>query len=695
MHVKEKERINLKETINGLSLLSIEERIAKFKQPDGSTLLHLAIREQDLQAVEDLIKAKVELNQCANDGDTPLHLAIRLNAEDIFDKLISVPEVDPNTGNSQNGWTPLMLAVKYNRENIVQKLVEKNVDINKCDTIYRNTPLHIASEYKLIDMIDILLGNHADIYKVNIRNETPLYTAYWNNYDDVIKALETALNGKLSQFEMDKIKFFIAVTKGDKDKALELYSKHRQLRIERDANNNTWLNIVINYYDNSQKHVELFKAFAEKRIDIEKLIESENNNPFTALFKTCKEKSIIEVMDIINNNYHSDRLPSICNECKDAMQYTVLHWAVKREFINVIRYIIKISPDLCFQKSHNSGNMPLDLALQHSNGSILQALLEGYANNAIISKEPLKQEIATRLGCISNEFAIGDIYRYMVDNLIMNRSSESMLNQENCGRIVNYINENDKISIDYVSYKNNLFLKAIVSGKMEIARSFIQAAKKCAQHETILNCQDWEPKVEKIKGFDDSGKEAFVNQEIPIEKGDTLLHYAVKEYNADLIHFLIEMGADANKQDNAKNTPLHIAIAKGDITLSNSLVSHTRRFWVNKENKTTRELAQDLREKNPQASDRILYILDKNAQKASWEADKSPRKASLSRSPRISKEDKQFISSAKKIKAMEASSLPTSPSHAVSTGPRKRKQSEQEQASSNLPTVKRQLFNKD
>jgi ankyrin repeat protein len=96
---------------------------------DGRTALHFAVSAEQKSAVELLISlnASPDIKE-KNDGDTPLHWAVRSGDLDLVN-LIAPKMNDINTRNN-NGETPAMIAAKEDKQEILRALITYGAKID-------------------------------------------------------------------------------------------------------------------------------------------------------------------------------------------------------------------------------------------------------------------------------------------------------------------------------------------------------------------------------------------------------------------------------------------------------------------------------------------------------------------------------------------------------------------------------------
>jgi ankyrin repeat protein len=127
---------------------------------DGRTPLFIACRESKAEAVEALLRAKVDVNKCSDGGYLPLHLACQNGHRGIVQQLLRA-KADVNKAADKNGGTPLILACEYGHVDIVDILLQAgaNKDHSCSDG---NTPTSVALGHGKVAVVEFLRRAGAD-----------------------------------------------------------------------------------------------------------------------------------------------------------------------------------------------------------------------------------------------------------------------------------------------------------------------------------------------------------------------------------------------------------------------------------------------------------------------------------------------------------------------------------------------------
>jgi len=159
--------------------------LAKPVDPLGNTPLHLAIGSRNLTMIQLLLEKGADLKLRNAAGDSPLHVAVQMNAPDLLAILLASPTTNPDI-QDDIGRTPLHTCTN---EEVAQLLLDHNANVNAID-LYGNTPLHFGGNNQ-VPIVQLLLERGADVTARNIIGETPLHTILQRNSInlDIIQSL--------------------------------------------------------------------------------------------------------------------------------------------------------------------------------------------------------------------------------------------------------------------------------------------------------------------------------------------------------------------------------------------------------------------------------------------------------------------------------------------------------------------------
>ena len=163
--------------------------------------LLVAIKNNDIIAVNNLIKEGVNPNFQDDDGYSPLHRAIENNNLDIVKALLSYNGIDkeiklPNDTTTADGWylggdTPLLYSAYIGNPQIVSALLDANCNIRARDDIDGAMAIHIAAANGNDEVVNLLLNKDKTLINEvdNNGEDTPLHWAIMKNSDSTVELL--------------------------------------------------------------------------------------------------------------------------------------------------------------------------------------------------------------------------------------------------------------------------------------------------------------------------------------------------------------------------------------------------------------------------------------------------------------------------------------------------------------------------
>ncbi|OGO91640.1 MAG: hypothetical protein A3F10_02455 [Coxiella sp. RIFCSPHIGHO2_12_FULL_42_15] len=176
----------------------------------GATALLYATEKNYKNVVNMLLKYGADIFLClretseyhirfkAREGDSPLHIAIRLGYKDIVKDFLRNRNIDVNA--EVEGTTPLRIAAEMGHAEIVELLIESGVDINRRSPCGA-TALLLAVEKNHKRVVNVLIRHGADIslslqanseYHDNFKvkaGDTPLQAAINLGYGDIAQII--------------------------------------------------------------------------------------------------------------------------------------------------------------------------------------------------------------------------------------------------------------------------------------------------------------------------------------------------------------------------------------------------------------------------------------------------------------------------------------------------------------------------
>ncbi len=166
--IKNQKEIRAKKELNDRNILVNNDYFAR------------AITDNDLEVVELLYNAGLDVNSTDNNGTPMLSLAVRNESFEMVKWLVE-KNVNINTVSNDRGYTPLMDAVWKNKQNIVEYLIDNGAEVNT--TCKDGQPIAvIASGVGNVDICRLLCENGSDIYVKDAMGMSAFdYASLFNN----------------------------------------------------------------------------------------------------------------------------------------------------------------------------------------------------------------------------------------------------------------------------------------------------------------------------------------------------------------------------------------------------------------------------------------------------------------------------------------------------------------------------------
>ncbi|MEZ4825295.1 MAG: ankyrin repeat domain-containing protein [Bacteroidia bacterium] len=121
------------------------------KNETGSTLLHEAVQEGEVEMVRSLLAFGASVDILDSYGNTPMHVACIFGHKRVAETLIQFgAEIDSTS--EMRTWTPLMLAINESYTDMAEWLIRQGANLNYVECSNGWTPLLVACEQGLRDM---------------------------------------------------------------------------------------------------------------------------------------------------------------------------------------------------------------------------------------------------------------------------------------------------------------------------------------------------------------------------------------------------------------------------------------------------------------------------------------------------------------------------------------------------------------
>src|SRR2546428_10884496 len=131
-------------------------------QLDGTTALHWAVRADDLETADLLIRAGANVGAANREGVMPMQLAAVNGSAAMIEKLIKAGAI-PNAPLSKFGDTTLMLAARTGKTDAIKVLADNGAQVNAVETWGGTSALMWAVSERHLDAVKLLIARRADV----------------------------------------------------------------------------------------------------------------------------------------------------------------------------------------------------------------------------------------------------------------------------------------------------------------------------------------------------------------------------------------------------------------------------------------------------------------------------------------------------------------------------------------------------
>lgn len=143
-----------------------------------------AIKQDDAPTIRGLLGRGFDPNVRDPSGHNGLFLALREPSLNVANALIDWPKTQVESRNKADE-SPLMMASLKGHTEMVKKLIARGADVNKPGW----APLHYAATYGHLEIMTLLLDNHAYIDASSPNDSTPLMMAALYGTPSAVKLL--------------------------------------------------------------------------------------------------------------------------------------------------------------------------------------------------------------------------------------------------------------------------------------------------------------------------------------------------------------------------------------------------------------------------------------------------------------------------------------------------------------------------
>ena len=203
------------------------ERGANVRSSREDLPLYLAAK-QDLEALQKIIEAGVDVSAVGKDGAGAIHQAARDGDCHAVSLLLQMG-ADVHAKDS-SGSTPLHRAADKGQTKVVKLLLDRGVDIDSRD-LSGATALRRAAGKGHEQVVELLLENGADVDAIDFRGSTPVHRAAENGHHGTVRLL-CSYGAQIDSKDNDGLTPLLHAIQRERHEAVVLYLLSRGANIE-------------------------------------------------------------------------------------------------------------------------------------------------------------------------------------------------------------------------------------------------------------------------------------------------------------------------------------------------------------------------------------------------------------------------------------------------------------------------------
>ena len=585
------------------------------KDGDGLTALHNASANGRSDVVILILKRALELEIVQKLLETrdkyglvPLHhAAISGDVETVKILLNNGADVNVSVGKQKRKSTPLHFACEYGHMDIAVFLLKRGAKINESRE-FDETPLMLAAKSNNYELLEFLLGNGAisEINKISSTGEkqTPLSCAVENGNIEAVKLLlnnGAEINiGDLLRRVIDKICSALCRSEDPGKYYGIMYLlidtgiivRSSDLGYAKLLNDGTLDFLMDKAFE--QKYLKKIKGARHDQRDItfkdnqgrgfiHRALENRDEKVLQEVLKKCSKKNLIEIVylslkDLTLRENLNRVFGFLINQkgfdpnSLDNNGNTILHLAAQEGRTDIVDFLLKhpkfentLFQQLCVQ--NNKDDTPLHLAIKNGHIDFVnfilldprftEALRSIFQMQNMNSDAPLHLAVRNKNSYLVDVLLNHQIFQDLLPNILFMelrdgtllhialinedlKTLEIVLNNETVKHYLPYLLKiNGRTSLGLGTISNPMFFKiqgitpfflAVQKGLIEVVEYFL----------TI------------------PGAEEFIN--IPTANGDTPLHEAARNGDAQMFKLLLRPGTITNKINRQGLTPFRLAV---------------------------------------------------------------------------------------------------------------------------------------
>ncbi|XP_034942443.1 putative ankyrin repeat protein RF_0381 [Chelonus insularis] len=491
---------------------------------------------------------------------------------------------------SETRETPLHVAVDLNMSDIVDLLISNGANVNATNGLDQ-VPLHYAAKSDNLNILYSLFNNQAKLDEQDSYGKTPLHYAVLNVNENAVDLLISNGADVDATNSQGQVPLHIAAKKSNL-KILKSLLRNQAKLDERDKDDRTALHYAVD--SGNENIVDILL----KRGANHKLEDKCGLKPFDQAFKM----NLFKIMRV----FTKFNLKNLTQAGRDSIH---LHYDGAAENGNNVDLLISEGADV--NATNRQGQIPLHYVAENNNLNILDSLLENKAKlderdedgetplhyvvlNGkvdvvdILLKRGADYKLENKNGLMPFHLAAKQVNLDMIKVFLDNNVDANIVNSR---ANINFQDEAGNTPLHHAVMNNNReFLQALLECNADPAiknyfgKNVLHFALTCIGGDNCIQDildsnvdidavnRDGETALHlAIQWNDDNIVKLILKKNPNIDMknniGDTALHKTVKRKHCHMVELLLKNGANVNLKDGSEKTVLHLAIELDELNI--------------------------------------------------------------------------------------------------------------------------------
>lgn len=351
------------------------------KNANGENVLFSAVKTNNVNIIDTVVKCGTPVNERDNLGSTPLHMAVRWDATKSILKLLEMG-IDVNAQNT-SGKSALAESALSARMSTAKVLLDNGADVNSSDTT-GCTILMDAIRAQNKSVVKLLLKYNANASIQEINGVNAYHEAAKTGDLDIINLIREAGGNPLSRDKAGNTPFSL-VMKNDMKIIKAVLGSSRNIT---DSDGNTPIHIVVKNKGsskllkeliamgypidgrNSNGYTALTYAIEGNDLDRATILLENKANPFQSINK--KGANAVTIALEKNNKKIIATIVNHAGKMTDIQGNTILHYAAKTSSAEVVKELISFG--IAKDVKNVSGETPYTIATRWKRKDIAELL---------------------------------------------------------------------------------------------------------------------------------------------------------------------------------------------------------------------------------------------------------------------------------------------------------------------------------